>query len=89
VFDDDVFLVLAGHDHNYQRFEHENATYVVTGGGGRSLYELEPCPDSHPERLAGSAQHNFVALRQTAGSIEVSALGIDLEIIDQVDIAFP
>jgi len=31
-----VDLVLAGHDHNYERFRPQNGvTYVVTGGGGR------------------------------------------------------
>ncbi|MGH8947148.1 MAG: metallophosphoesterase family protein, partial [Acidimicrobiia bacterium] len=31
-FDDDVVLVLSGHDHNYQRFESSGISYVVTGG---------------------------------------------------------
>jgi Icc-related predicted phosphoesterase len=43
-FDDDVFLVLSGHEHNYQRFEDSGTTYVVTGGGGAALTELSDCP---------------------------------------------
>jgi hypothetical protein len=33
-----VPLVLAGHDHDYERFYPQNGTtYVVTGGGGRGV----------------------------------------------------
>jgi hypothetical protein len=43
-----VPLVLAGHDHNYERFKPINGvTYIVTGGGGRGVRELgAPQPDS-------------------------------------------
>ena len=33
----DVQLVLAGHDHNYQRHEKNGVVYIVTGGGGAPL----------------------------------------------------
>jgi hypothetical protein len=36
-----VQLVLAGHDHHYERIEPQNGvTYVVTGGGGRGTYDV-------------------------------------------------
>jgi hypothetical protein len=34
-----IDLLVAGHDHLYQRGEHEGLRYVVSGGGGASLYE--------------------------------------------------
>lgn len=37
-----VDLVLSGHDHNYCRFlPREYCTYVVSGGGGKSLYSVK------------------------------------------------
>lgn len=42
-----VDLVLSGHDHLYQRGEVDGLRYVVTGGGGASLY---------PSRCGGSGQ---------------------------------
>src|SRR6266542_2141204 len=38
----DVSLVLSGHDHLYERNHPiDGVTYIVTGGGGRSLYDCE------------------------------------------------
>lgn len=37
----DVKLVLSGHNHNYQRFNNEGITYIINGLGGRSHYQLD------------------------------------------------
>ena len=86
LFDENVFLVLNGHDHNYQRFEDEGVTYVVTGGGGRSIYDLEECPEDHPSPLAAEATHHFVVLEAVGGRVTLTAYRTDLSIIDSVDI---
>jgi len=40
-----VDLVLAGHDHNYERFRPQNGiTYVVSGGGGRGTRDVAGGP---------------------------------------------
>lgn len=70
-FDEDVFLVLNGHEHSYQRFEVEQVTYVVTGGGGRRLTPLEECSADHPDRVAEGMAHHFLTLQQSAGQISV------------------
>jgi 3',5'-cyclic AMP phosphodiesterase CpdA len=72
----EVDLVLNGHDHVYQRFEPGSGpTYIVTGGGGNSLYGLDECPDSYPPRVAGNAEeHHFVAVSGTAGALVVQAV---------------
>lgn len=42
-----VDLVVAGHDHHYERLEIDGVTYIVNGLGGRSLYTVgEPLPGS-------------------------------------------
>jgi len=59
-----VRLVLAGHDHNYQRFApRRGVRYVVHGGGSPTqLYTLKSCPPGHPRRLAGRVEHGFLYL---------------------------
>lgn len=38
-------IVIAGHVHNYERFEYEGVTYIVTGGGGATPYVFDRSPD--------------------------------------------
>lgn len=39
------FVVIAGHIHNYERFEKHGIIYLVTGGGGAMPYPVERTPD--------------------------------------------
>jgi hypothetical protein len=40
-------LVLAGHDHTYERLQIDDLTYIVNGLGGGSIYDfLMPLPGS-------------------------------------------
>ena len=39
------FVVIAGHVHNYERYEENNVTYIVSGGGGATPYEIVRGPD--------------------------------------------
>lgn len=38
------FIVTAGHIHNYERFETDGVTYLVSGGGGAKPYPVERTP---------------------------------------------
>ena len=89
VLDDDVLLVLSGHEHVYQRFEHQGVAYVVTGGGGATIYELSECPLDHPEPLAGEATHHFLVLGQMATGVEVTAIDVNGDPIDTFTVPFP
>jgi hypothetical protein len=71
-----VDLVLAAHDHNYQRFAERNGvTYVVHGGGGARLYPLRRCPASFPVRTKARKAHGWLYLQADAGSLRVRAIG--------------
>lgn len=89
ILDDDVVLVLGGHDHVYQRFEHDGVAYVVTGGGGAPTYELSDCPLEHPEPLAGEATHHFLAIRQTGTELHVTAIDAGGDTIDEFEVPLP
>jgi predicted phosphodiesterase len=89
LLDDDVFLVLSGHEHVYQRFEHNRVAYVVTGGGGAATYELSDCPANHPEPLDGESTHHFPALEQTGTAIEVTAIDVNGGPVDEFEVPLP
>jgi hypothetical protein len=38
------FVVIAGHIHNYERFERNGVVYLVSGGGGAVPYPVERTP---------------------------------------------
>ena len=38
-------LVVAGHVHNYERYEHGGVTYIVSGGGGATPYMIKRAAD--------------------------------------------
>lgn len=87
-FDDDVFLVLSGHEHNYQRFESNDVTYLVTGGGGATLTELDECRADHPRRIAGDSVHHFVAL-ELDDTVSVTAIDSDGNVLDEFSLPLP
>ncbi len=41
------FIAVAGHVHNYERYEHGGVTYLVSGGGGATPYMVERTPGDH------------------------------------------
>lgn len=86
LFDSDVVLVLSGHSHDYQRFEDAGIPYVVTGGGGRSLDDLEDCPSGHLPRIVGESSYNWITLTQEPGDLVLRAIGLDGVAIDEVSI---
>ena len=81
-----VALVLNGHDHNYQRFSSsQGVIYVVTGGGGRSLYPLDDrCPAGTPPRLAEARRYHFTAVEVRERSLVVTAVAEDDSVLDRV-----
>lgn len=85
---DGVDLVLNGHDHAYQRFGPINGTtYVVTGGGGASLYHEDDCPDGTPTPDVKRVVHHFVTLVVSGSRLRIEAFDSRLRPIDKVDLA--
>lgn len=81
-----VVLVLAGHDHNYQRFENDGVVTIVTGGGSESLYSIT----SNPEGLLASERRSHFTLLEVGGdAIQVQAIGVDGAVFDRASISLP
>ncbi|MFR0357402.1 metallophosphoesterase family protein [Streptomyces sediminimaris] len=84
-----VTLVLNGHDHNYQRFTSAHGvTYIVTGGGGASLYPVASGCRT-PPRAAAASHHHFTAVEVTAAHVTVTAVRDDGAVLDRVVLPVP
>lgn len=78
-----VPLVLSGHDHNYERFQINGITYVVSGGGSTALYAQSEAP----EGLQVFAQcTHFTLLEIYTDRIDVQAIALGGEVLDQATI---
>lgn len=68
----DVDLVLNGHDHNYERNTKVNGVmYVVTGGGGRSLYDAV---NENPQSKIFISEYHFLGLMITDTTLTAQAI---------------
>lgn len=86
ILGDGVDLVLAGHNHTYERFEGlGGTTYITTGGGGARLYASSAltCRGTGRVRFVRTA-HHALRLVATRTSLRVDAVGIDGQTFDSV-----
>jgi len=81
-----VDLVVAGHDHVYERGEERGLRYMVTGGGGAGLY-------AHTTRRAYArvfaSEHHYVRVDVTRDALSFVALRPDGSILDRFSIQHP
>jgi acid phosphatase len=75
-----VPIVLAGHDHFYERLTVESITYIVSGGGCSYLYDNE---EPQAASQVYKKRMHFVLMEIHADWIEVQAIGLDGEIFDE------
>jgi len=81
-----VDLVLCGHDHAYTRFlPRQRATYIVTGGGGKNLYEVK---NRNGVGYSESVFH-FVEVEATMKEITIRAIDATGNVFDQSKIQKP
>jgi tartrate-resistant acid phosphatase type 5 len=74
-------LVLAGHDHHYERLEEEGIAYVVNGLGGNSAYAVgNPIPGSV---MAYQARHGAQIIEASKSTLVSRFINIDHQTIDE------
>lgn len=83
----DVDLVITGHDHNYQRFQQANTTFVVTGGGGMPTYAITACAAGTPSLQASAQRHHFLGIEATSTTMTVTAVARTGESLDSVSLS--
>ena len=79
-----VALVLNGHDHDYERFTSPlGVTYVVTGGGGQTLYPVLPGCKGTPTEQASAVRHHFTGVEIGAHTLTLTAVADDGSVLDR------
>jgi 3',5'-cyclic AMP phosphodiesterase CpdA len=71
-----VTCVFSGHDHVYERAEHNGMRYFVTGGGGAPLYPRRPKPNPVDVDAVKKFERvlHYLRVSVTANRIEVTAI---------------
>lgn len=75
-----VDMVFGGHAHNYERNEANGVTYIVTGGGGGSLMEIE---DKEPTQAAFALEHHAVLVTVDGDQLRGLAVASDGRVLDE------
>ncbi len=73
-----------GHDHNYQHYLKDGIHYVVTGGGGAPLYDVDKPPAGITLKVI-STEH-FVKIHVEKGVVTLTAIGVDGVTLDTFEI---
>ena len=85
LFRDKVDVVLAGHNHTYERFSDRDTWYVTTGGGGAPLYPSARFACRGSGRIVAlKTVHHAVRLTATTTSLTLEAIGTDGKVFDRV-----
>jgi len=81
-----VALVLAGHDHHYERLEARGLVHLVTGGGGAWPRKVAiPKPQSRKVHVGP----HFLLLEVKGSRLEVQALDPRLQVLDRFSLGSP
>ncbi|MBX3463573.1 MAG: metallophosphoesterase [Planctomycetes bacterium] len=86
--ENDVSLYLSGHDHCYQRFHGTPADggppLVVSGGGGKSLYDVRPDP-----RFVVESSYHWCSAEVVGAELVLRAHRLDGSLVDTFHVALP
>ena len=69
-------VVLSGHVHNYERHEHGDITYFVTGGGGAHAYPIERAKDDRFQ--SKEVNYHYLQVDVDRGSLKITMRRLDL-----------
>lgn len=79
-----VDLVLAGHDHIYERGWDDGLAYVVSGGGGAPPYRIK---SRLPQTRSAEAVRHFVDVGVSSSALQIVATRSDSSIIERCGLA--
>ncbi len=77
-------LVLSGHAHTYQRTKPiEGVTYLVSGGGGGWLYQVDP---AHPDMACATSGYHFAQFQVEGDRIGIEGKAPDGAVFDRAEV---
>ena len=76
-----VSAAFFGHDHNYQHYLRNGIHYVITGGGGAPLYDVDKPPEGITQKVVSI--ENFVRGNVDSTGLHVEAIAIDGRTLDK------
>jgi Calcineurin-like phosphoesterase len=79
-----VSAAFFGHDHNYQHYLKNGVHYVITGGGGAPLYDVDTPPAVITQKVA--SVENFVAVSVNGEITHVVAIAVGGRTLEEFDI---
>jgi hypothetical protein len=79
-----VTAAFFGHDHNYQHYLKNGIHYVITGGGGAPLYDVDKPADGITVKVV-SVEH-FVTVRVDGKIAHIEAIGVDGRKLDEIEV---
>ncbi|MCA1838945.1 MAG: metallophosphoesterase [Actinomycetota bacterium] len=74
-----VTLVLSGHNHDYEHSNVNGIDYVVTGGGGQTVY---PCVRNESYLIRCLSVHHFLVIESSQRHVDVMAIDAEGQQID-------
>jgi predicted phosphodiesterase len=76
-------IVFNGHDHNYQRYLVNGVNYVIAGGGGAPLYEIENQDNGF---VKGFSDYSYCILNVNKKNIKMEVYDLNGNVIDSLEI---
>jgi hypothetical protein len=76
-----------GHDHNYQHYLKNGVHYVISGGGGAPLYDVDLPPAGITQKVM--RVENFIMFSVNGKTISVKTMSIDGKAIDEFELHAP
>ncbi len=71
------FVVFSGHVHNYERYQHQGVTYIVTGGGGATPYPIAREPQD-PYREPGPTYH-YCLVQVNGAKLQLDMMKLEMQ----------
>lgn len=79
-----VDAVFSGHTHAYERFApRDGVTYVVSGGGGAALHDIDRAPDT----AAAFKKHHVLRVTAAPDRLTIEAIDAAGQVFDRVELA--
>lgn len=72
-----VDIVFSGHTHNYERYNYNGITYIVTGGGGAPPHQVERAPTDYYRRAGETYHYCKVTVRENSFEFQMVRLDKD------------